>query len=98
MSLSLPAQLAEELHKAVLASLPTEGKLRVWVQFKLGQDLNELKKSESTLPELVLDLFKWVEGQQKWRAFVEAGIEVADPDYPLLRAACERIRDALSSP
>jgi hypothetical protein len=45
MSLSLPPKHVESLHKAVLASFAAEGQLRVWVEFKLGENLNVINST-----------------------------------------------------
>jgi Effector-associated domain 1 len=92
MSLRLPNKQAEALHRAALGSFPDEATLRIWVQFKMGENLNAIKK-ESGLQAIILDLFYYVDSGNRWESFLQAGID-SNNDRPVFSQAC---REALES-
>src|SRR6516162_7471756 len=94
MSFSLPPQVAEALHRAFLASFPSEGELHVWLEFRLAKNLNEV--AGDSLPLKVLNLLYWVEAEVSWPWLLAAG--AATPDRPLLRQECEAALKALPPP
>jgi hypothetical protein len=95
MSLSLPPKTVEALHRAFLASFPSEGELRLWVQFSLNESLNVIKKSPD-LPSIVLDLFYWIEAGQIWESALDKGVETEQ--RPLLRDECRKALSVFLTP
>ena len=94
MALTLPPKTVEALHKAFLASFPSEPDLRYWVQFRLGENLNVIKQSAG-LMGIVLDLFYWIESRQSWRTALDAG--VCSADLPFLSEECRLALAVLQS-
>jgi len=84
--LSLPPKTVKSLHTAFLLSFPTESQLRLWVQFEINENLDQIKKSNADLPTIVLDLFYWIEARGVWRQTLIAGEEATS--YPSLQKEC----------
>jgi hypothetical protein len=92
MGLRLPQKVVESLHGAALVSFPDEAALRLWVQFKLGENLNTIKR-DSGLPAIILDLFYHVDSGDRWVEFLQGGIDSAD--RPFFSKVCKEALEAV---
>jgi hypothetical protein len=92
MGLRFPQKVIETLHGAVLLSFPDEATLRLWVQFKLGENLNIIKRDPG-LSVIILDLFYYVESRDKWVEFLQGGIDSAD--RPIFCKVCKETLEAM---
>ena len=59
------------------------------------ENLNVIKRSSASLPGIVLDLFYWVDSNQQWPLFLQAGIDTTKSQ--MLRDACREALAALLS-